>query len=270
MAERDYVLGTHDDEVERLGLQHDVWRPRATAAWERARFRPGQTILDVGAGPGYATLDLANIVGSNGHVIAVDRSRRFLDVLEARKHERGAGNVSVIETDLDDAKFPENGVDGAWCRWVLAFVMRPRELLGKIAAAIKPGGRFVSHEYFDYASWRTLPPSRDFADFVQATIDNWRASGGEPDIGLSIPRWLEELGFEIESTTPFIDVIGPSDRIWPWPTSFMEVGLRRLVELGRIDAARSREMSESLREIAESKHWRMVTPGVIETIARKR
>ena len=31
-AERDYVLGTHDDEVMRLGLQHRVWRPRALDA----------------------------------------------------------------------------------------------------------------------------------------------------------------------------------------------------------------------------------------------
>ena len=29
MAERDYVLGTHDDEIYRLGFQHRVWRPRA-------------------------------------------------------------------------------------------------------------------------------------------------------------------------------------------------------------------------------------------------
>src|SRR6266513_624084 len=54
-AERDYVLGTHDDEVARLGLQHRVWRPRALDAWRRAQFTRGQTILDIGCGPGYAS-----------------------------------------------------------------------------------------------------------------------------------------------------------------------------------------------------------------------
>jgi len=34
--ERDYVLGTHDAEVERLGLQHRVWTPHTTEAWRRA------------------------------------------------------------------------------------------------------------------------------------------------------------------------------------------------------------------------------------------
>ena len=37
-AERDYVLGTHDDEIYRLGYQHRVWRPRALDAWARARM----------------------------------------------------------------------------------------------------------------------------------------------------------------------------------------------------------------------------------------
>ena len=70
--ERDYVLGTHDEEIERLGIQHSVWRPRAVAAWRRAGFKPGDTLIDVGSGPGYATLDLAELTGENGRVIAVD------------------------------------------------------------------------------------------------------------------------------------------------------------------------------------------------------
>src|SRR5262249_36246990 len=93
--DRDYVLGTHDDEIARLGLQHNVWRPHALAAWQRAGFNVGQTLLDVGCGPGYATLDLAELVGDTGHVRGVDRSRRFLNTLEERRKARGLENVSV-------------------------------------------------------------------------------------------------------------------------------------------------------------------------------
>src|SRR3974377_347413 len=54
MAERDYVLGTHDAELERLGLQHRLWRPRVLDGWRRGRHRGGPTGLGVGAGPGGA------------------------------------------------------------------------------------------------------------------------------------------------------------------------------------------------------------------------
>src|SRR5437667_12597218 len=82
MSERDYVLGTHDEELLRLGLQHRVWRPRALDAWRRAGFTVGQTLIDVGCGPGYAAVDLAEIVGPSGRIIALDRSQRFLAALQ--------------------------------------------------------------------------------------------------------------------------------------------------------------------------------------------
>lgn len=63
MSEGDYVLGTDEGEIERLGLQHRVWRERMLGAFRRAGIAPGMRVVDVGAGPGYASLDLAGIVG---------------------------------------------------------------------------------------------------------------------------------------------------------------------------------------------------------------
>ncbi|MBI3871900.1 MAG: methyltransferase domain-containing protein [candidate division Zixibacteria bacterium] len=91
--DKDYILGTHDEEIDRLALQHRVWRPRALDGWQRAGFTVGKTILDVGCGPGHAAIDLAEIVGPTGKVIAIDRSRRFLDFLESTCANRGLGNV---------------------------------------------------------------------------------------------------------------------------------------------------------------------------------
>ena len=70
MADRDYLLGAHDAEVERVGLQHRLWRARVLDAWRAAAIGPGQTVLDVGSGPGDTALDLAEIVGSTGCVLA--------------------------------------------------------------------------------------------------------------------------------------------------------------------------------------------------------
>jgi nitrogen-specific signal transduction histidine kinase len=61
MAERSYFLGTHDEELERLGLQHRVWRPTVLECWRRAGIGPGSKVLDVGAGPGFAAADLPHV-----------------------------------------------------------------------------------------------------------------------------------------------------------------------------------------------------------------
>ena len=159
MSDRDYVLGTHDAEIERLGLQHRVWRPRALAAWQRAGIAAGQTVIDLGAGPGYAALDLAEIVGSRGRVIAVERSRRFLDALESMARGRGLANITTVAADAVDAPFGEAVADASWCRWVLSFVREPKAVVAHLARALKPGGVAVFQEYLDYSSWRLAPQS---------------------------------------------------------------------------------------------------------------
>src|SRR5207248_5571728 len=82
MMDRDYVLGTHDEELARLGLQHRVWRPVVLDCWKKAGITVGSRVLDVGAGPGYAAVDLAEIVGSTGEVVALERSSKFVRATE--------------------------------------------------------------------------------------------------------------------------------------------------------------------------------------------
>lgn len=261
-AERDYVLGTHDEEVERLGLQHRLWRDRAVEGWREAGFAAGQTLLDVGCGPGWATADLSAIAGANGRVVAVDRSRRFLDVLDGR----GLGNVDAFEADLDQA-LPDVTADGAWARWVFAFVTRPKELLKRVRASLKPGARFVIHEYFDYRTWRIVPRSDAFETFVQAVMKSWRANGGEPDIGLTLPLWLEECGFTLHRTRQIVEMITPADALWQWPAAFIESGLSRMTALGSIPPELADDVKRDVAERIASGNTFMTTPAVVEIIA---
>lgn len=268
--EKDYVLGTHDDEIERLGLQHRVWRPKATDAWQRAGFTIGQTLVDVGCGPGYATLDLAEIVGPTGRVIGVDRSRRFLDHVERQQKLRGLTHIETVEVDLDDAELAGRlpaDADGAWCRWVFAFVQNPRALLSRIAGALKPGGTIVIHEYFDYSTWRLIPPAPAQELFVAKVMETWRATGGEVEIGTSIPHWLGELGFEIKSVRPLIEIIRPGDYFWQWPKAFVDVGVVRMQELGSLTSEEGEGVRKALADAERDPHSLMVTPGVLEIIA---
>ncbi len=265
--DREYVLGTDDDEISRLGLQHRVWRPRALDAWRRAGFTVGHTVLDVGCGPGHAAMDLAEIVGASGRIVAIDQSRRFLDALDATRRQRGLANITALELDLDAADLPPVGADGAWARWVFAFVKHPRDLLRRVSAAVKPSGVLVVHEYFDYSTWRVAPRSPEIEEYVRVVMESWRATGGEPDIGLDLPRWLAELGFAVQTLHPIIDVVPASNFVWQWPAAFIQVGLRRLVDLGHLTVDRAREIAEALAASEAAPHSLMVTPALLEIIA---
>ncbi len=265
----DYVLGTHDQELARLGLQHRVWRSRALDAWRRAGFTTGQTLLDVGSGPGYATLDLAEIAGPRGRVVALERSARFLDALRSGAVRHGLANITPRQIDLESEALPAISADGAWVRWVFAFVSRPRDLVARIGAALRPGGAIVIHEYFNYATWAFAEPSPIFEGFVQAVMRSWRANGGEPNVGLPLIGWLEESGFRIESLRPFVDVISPADSMFAWPRAFVESGPPRLVELREITQEQSDSIQEEFEAKAAAPHARMVNPAVLEIVARR-
>src|SRR5260370_37590911 len=91
----DYVLGTHDQELERLGVQHRAWRPVVLDCGKKAGVTVGSRLLDVGAGPGYATVDLAEIVRHIGRVVAVERSRNFVKSINSAIQARSRSNINV-------------------------------------------------------------------------------------------------------------------------------------------------------------------------------
>ena len=268
--DRDYVLGTHDEEIQRLGIQHLAWRGHAWAAWRRAGFTLGQTILDLGCGPGFAAVDLAELVGREGRILALDASTRFLDHLRARLEAIGAPNVEPRQTNLDSSLPVDGTIDGAWCRWVAAFVKDPEHLVARLAPLVRPGGTVVFHEYSEYRTWRMLPDLPDLDAFVETVIRVWREDGGEPDIGRSLPTWLERHGFEIVRVQPIVEVVTPADLMWQWPRAFILGGPRRFQELGAMSEAEAAGLRDAFLEAEARPGARMLTPTVLEIIARRR
>ncbi|HEY2071495.1 MAG TPA: methyltransferase domain-containing protein [Rhizomicrobium sp.] len=267
MSEKSYVIGTHDAEIGRLGLQHAVWRPSVTEFWRLGGIAAGQTVIDAGAGPGYGTLELAEIVGPEGRVIGVERSRRFLDALAERTD--GHPNVRAIEADLLDYDWPEAVADRIWCRWVLAFVSDPARVVAGMARALKPGGALLIQEYWDYASWRLAPRAMEFEAYIGKIIASWRAAGGEPDIALDLPRLFAANGLTVEMVRPVVFTAPAHEFAWQWPAAFARASAEVMAERGEITPEESHRIDAILTDHEADPNAFVVTPGVLQIVARK-
>lgn len=270
--EPEYILGTGADELERLGLQHRMWSDAAHVAWKRAGLVPGARVLDVGAGPGYASFDLAQIVQRAGAVVAVDESRGFIEHLNeqarARRLPQLGGRVGDAQR-LESVLAGEAPFDFAYARWVLCFVPDPGAVVAGVARALRSGGRFVVHDYFNYAAMTVAPRRESYTKIVQATARSWRARGGDPDVGARLPRLLAEQGFAVEHLAAHQRIARPGDSMFAWVDSWWRNYTPKLAQMGEITDADARAFFADFDALRAESDF-VSLPAVYEIIAQKR
>jgi SAM-dependent methyltransferase len=265
----DYILGTDEEELARLELQNRVWRPHVLECWQEAGITTGSHVLDVGAGPGYASADLADLVGDSGRVTAVERSQRFVAALQQSICRRSSPNITVHQLDLMSDELPRGDYDFSWCRWVATFVCDCAVLVAKLASVLRPGSVAVFHEYAQYTTWRLSPRLPIQEEFIQRVTESWRATGGDPDVALQLPLLLNENGFRLRKVVPRIFCLRPADTLWQWLASFIDSGVRRLEALRLADTRFANELRTSFRAREENSESLMISPLLLEIIAVK-
>ncbi len=109
-----------------------------------AGVQPGNRVVDVAAGAGDQTIDLARVVGPNGRVVAVDLSPGVLRHAAENAKAAGMAHVETHRADAADLRLPAASFDAAVCRLGLMFLPDPLAGLREIRAVLAPGGRFCS------------------------------------------------------------------------------------------------------------------------------
>ncbi len=269
LAHTSYVLGTDETEKTRLRDQHRIWRDDTLALWQRAEIVSGSHVLDVGAGPGFASADLCDLVGPTGRVVAAERSIHYIKACLEIKATHSYNNFFIQSVDLMSDPLPEGPFDATWCRWVCSFLPDPDVLIQKIAKVVRPGGRAVFAEYANYESWRMLPNEPMVDTFVSRVISRWKNTGSTANAAPLVLSALQKHGFEILETTPRIFCCGPGDPHWTWVTAYMKINTARNLSDGLITSDWAHGFLNMLERCETLGTPRMLTPMVLEIIARK-
>ena len=105
--------------------------------------KPGAAVADIGAGQGFFTVRLAEAVGDDGRVFAVDISKSVVRSLKSRVEREGHNNVDVIEGEKADPHLPEGVLDAVLIVNAYHEMTEHQAMLEHIRRALKPGGRLV-------------------------------------------------------------------------------------------------------------------------------
>lgn len=266
----EYVLGTDDTELARLGLQHQLWSAAAHEGWERAGVRPGSRVLDVGCGPAYAAADLAHLAGPTGSVHGVDESQPFIDAARKRAEVLGLTNATFEQLDVQDLSSLEPArYDVAYARWVLCFVDDPEAVVRGIQRALAPGGRLLVQDYFNWQAMRIAPESEAYMTAVRASGRAWIDTGGDPDLVAHLIPIARRLGLEELDLRVHQRLARPGTPMWAWPDSYWRSFVPRLVTSGHMTQPEADAFFAAWEELSANPDTLLQVPPVYEILLRK-
>lgn len=141
-------------------------------------LRPGERVADIGAGSGYFTLRIAEAVGDDGRVIAIDIRQEMLDHIADRLRGSPLQNVELKLAPADDPQLPAGSVDTILMVDTIHYVQDRTDYARKLRAALTRGGRLViiDFRYDPHARREFAPPLEQ--QVPQETLDAEMAAAG--------------------------------------------------------------------------------------------
>ncbi len=159
-------------------------------------LRPGMRVLDVGCGYGSVSRMIAERVGPNGRVTAMDREMSHLAQAEELTIESGLRNIDYVHGDLTSIELASESYDAIVGRRVLMYLPDAKLVLQRLIGALRAGSAMAFQEHVEFVN-SVQPGDWPLHDQVRNWIwETVRREGGNPRLGYSLQKWILESGLQ--------------------------------------------------------------------------
>ena len=184
---------------------------------EYSRPLPDMRVLDLASGTGEPGISLAQRVGPQGSVTAVDQSSELLEIAAERARNKKLSNFTTQQADAHHLPFADQSFDLATCRFGVMFFSDAERALAELRRVLKPGARacFAAWGPMEQPYWQTT------MKIVHRHVGGAMLQPGGADLfRFSVPGSLSKVlsaaGFhEVEESTQHLP--------WTWPGDAEEV-----------------------------------------------
>jgi SAM-dependent methyltransferase len=138
-----------------------AWRwTRPVSEWlvERLDPRPGQALLDLGAGTGETGFLASDRLGQDGRLISSDFSPEMVRAAERVAEELGVTGADFRVVDAERIELDDGSVDGVLCRFGYMLMGEPLRAFRETRRVLRPGGRLAFSTWGEAARnpWMTF------------------------------------------------------------------------------------------------------------------
>src|ERR1035438_669943 len=168
-----YTHGHHESV-----LRSHTWRTaQNSAGFLLPHLKSGDSLLDVGCGPGTITMDLAALVAA-GPVVGLDRSKEVIEQAREAAEARALSNLSFEVGDVYELEFEDSSFDVVYAHQVLQHLSEPTRALVEMRRVLRVGGWLAVRDG-DYGAFSWSPPSEGLDRWMELYHDITREKGAE-------------------------------------------------------------------------------------------
>jgi len=175
-----------------LERQEREQEENTTQLLKNLAVQPGMAIADIGAGSGYHSTLLANMVG-NGKVYAVDVEPEMIAYLNERIKREGKKNIIPVLSTEKTVSLPANSMDMMLLVDVYHEFSFPYEMALSMLEALKPDGKLVLVEF--RAEDPNVPIKTIHKMSQQQAVKEFKAAGFSFEKNISNLPWQHCLVF---------------------------------------------------------------------------
>ncbi|HEV3213040.1 MAG TPA: methyltransferase domain-containing protein [Acidimicrobiales bacterium] len=261
-----YVIRGGQEGYDRLRVLARDRRADTVALLGRAGVGGAQRCVDLGCGGGEVTFELATLVAPDGEVVGVDMDETKLALAREAATERGITNATFVAMDVGDWDEPD-AYDVVYSRFLLHHLAQPRELLGRMWAAVRPGGALVVEDA-DHEGWCGHPTNAGLTFFVRTFCEVLRRRGGDPTMGRKLFQCFAEAGIP----TPDLALVQPArtegeEKSLPYST--LEFTADAIIEEDVAPAEAVEQALASLRRFTDDPRTLISGPRIFQLCSRR-
>ena len=199
-----YALSSSSEEEHtRLLRQGDWYTPYTRRLFTAAGIEPGMRVLDVGCGPGDVSFLAAELVGSQGSVVGIERDEAAVATARERGADRGVQNVMFLHGDFREVEPGGEPFDALVGRLVLMYQADPASAVASAARHVRARGivafaeMCLSHGGVDpghtLICWPRTQAWRQLSTWIN---DMHKRLGTQTDMGYRLPEIYAAAGLE--------------------------------------------------------------------------
>ena len=177
-----YVLAVGEQGKERLAILNEVYGSTSYTLLKHAGIKSGQSILEIGCGSGNMTCWLAQQVGHQGTVYAIDISDQQIALAKQQTNGQGFNNVKFINLSIYDLNTLSEQFDIVYSRFVITHLHEPLKAIEKLSQRLKPNGNLVLEEVSN-AVYCCYPENPSYIRYRDLLVQLLKVKKLDPYIG---------------------------------------------------------------------------------------